>query len=142
MTYPLPYVGGWTEDERRAAREARLLELTEEWEAILRDEPDPNRPCVFCGEPIVKTGRRGPRRFYCSARCKVGAARARREATGPSDWMPSVSAEDLIRYENEDGVDYVDAFPGDHPPLNYPVVPRESEPNSEFGWAWEIIGRG
>jgi hypothetical protein len=54
--------------------------------------------------------------------------------------MPSVSVEDLVRYENEDGVDYVDAFPGDHPKLNLPVIPRETEPNSEFGWAWEVIG--
>ena len=56
--------------------------------------------------------------------------------------MPTSSALDLISSAEADGVDYLDAFPGDHPPLNYPVVPRESEPNSEFGWAWEIIGRG
>jgi hypothetical protein len=116
--------------------------LLEEWEAILRDEPDPNRPCVLCGEPVADRGKRGPRRLYCSRRCRNQAAVERRTLTDRSDWMPTSSALDLISSAEADGVDYLDAFPGDHPPLNYPVVPRESEPNSEFGWAWEIIGRG
>ena len=131
MSYPFSYVGDWTDEERKEARDARLAELTEHWEDILRDGPDPDRQCIYCGDPIPKKGKRGPRRFYCSARCKVGAARARDEALSVAgDWMPAVSREDLARYEEADRVDYVDAFPGDHPRLNAPVKPE-----------WEVIGQ-
>jgi hypothetical protein len=113
--------------------------LLDEWEAILRDEPDPNHTCIYCGGPIATRGTRGFRRLYCSARHQRAASRERR-AEGPSDWMPTYTPDALLDNADADGAGYIDAFPGDHPPLNAPVVPRESEPNSEFGWAWEIIG--
>jgi hypothetical protein len=118
--------------------------LLDEWEAILRDEPDPNRPCAWDGRPIGYRKNDGPRRIYCSTRCRVAAHRARQEAAPeePSDWMPQATGLELLDHAEADGADYIDAFPGDHPPLNAPVVPREGEPNSEFGWAWEIIGAG
>jgi hypothetical protein len=115
-------------------------DLLEHWEAVLRDEADPFHTCVFCGEPVINRRPSGPRRLYCSARCRKAASRARKEATEPSDWVPAARAEVLLEDADTDGAHYIDAFPGDHPPLNAPVVPRESEPNSEFGWAWEIIG--
>ena len=116
--------------------------LLEHWEAVLRDEPDPNAKCIFCGEEIPK-GRapRGPRRLYCSGRCQRAASRARKDR-GPSEWMPKVTNTGLLDQAEADGVGYVDAFPGDHPPLNYPVVPKDTDFTSEFGWAGEIIGRG
>ena len=109
------------------------------WEALLREEPDRTHTGVFCGETIVNRGARGPRRLYCSARCRAAAARARQKE-GMGEWVPSTTVDELFADADADGVDYIDAFPGDHPPLNAPVVPRESEPFSEFGWAWEIIG--
>lgn len=115
-------------------------ELLEEWEAILQGEADPFQTCVFCGDAIANRGR-GPRRLYCTGRCQRAAARARR-STAPSSWLPKATPGRLLDDADADGADYLDAFPGDHPPLNYPVVPRETEPNSEFGWAWEIIGSG
>jgi hypothetical protein len=114
--------------------------LLEEWEAILRDEPDPNQTCVFCGEAIAKRSTRGPRRLYCSGRCQRAAARARQLEAAGGEWVREATDRGLIAEADADGVDYIDAFPGDHPPLNYPVVPRETEPSSEFGWAFEIIG--
>lgn len=112
--------------------------LLEEWEAILRDEKDPNHTCMFCGEAIPVRGTRGPRKLYCGARCRQAAARRRKVETYDSgEWIPSESTSQFFADADADGADYVDAYPGDHPPLNYPVVPRASEASS---WAWEIIG--
>ena len=137
--YPFPYVGDWTEEERKEARATRLRELTEKWEAILRDSPDPACRCSHCGQPVPKRGKRGPRRLYCSTRCRMRAARARRGSHGQPDWLPAVPVKSLARYATEDAVNYADAFPGDHPPLNAPVLPRDQDLRN--GWASEVVGQ-
>ena len=118
----------------------RSKALLEEWEEKLREENDPYHNCVWCGGDMRSLGARGPRKSYCSGRCQRAANRAARDE-GPSDWVPTLTAEELLDNADMDGAKYIDAFPGDHPPLNAPVVPRESEPRSEFGWAYEIIGQ-
>jgi hypothetical protein len=110
------------------------------WEEILREEEDPFHNCSVCGTDLRSLGSRGPRKTYCSARCRKAASRAADDLT-VSDWVPQLTDQELLDNADMDGAKYIDAFPGDHPPLNYPVVPRESEPRSEFGWAYEIIGQ-
>lgn len=111
--------------------------LVEQWDAILRDEPDPNAPCRWCGNPIGRRKQDGPRRLYDTARCRKAADRARKDERPEGDWLPRLDGLGILDNEELDGGRYVDAVPGDHPPLNSPVVPREGEKSY---WAWEVLG--
>ena len=136
LNYPLPFVGGHDKKRLLAARKAKLDHLVQLWEDRLAGKSELAGVCSFCGEPLPPRQSRGPRRMYCTARCRVAASRALKDRP---KWLPEYDEpRTLYRESIGEGARYVDAFPGERPQLNAPVLPREGE---KADWAYDVIGQ-